>query len=146
MAEYFGHFSCLFDVGSVENAARAKKLRNDLLADVEREEGVSPGFEMQASPQSGPGVLWIYSEDHGDPEQVIRFVLLCAEAFDLHGKWAFSWALTCSKPRLDGFGGGAHVIDLGRRATIADLDCVAWVSGHLDARDEGVIERSEAAP
>jgi hypothetical protein len=75
---------------------------------------------------------------------VIQFVLLCAEVFDLQGVWAFTWALTCSKPRLDAFGGGAHVIDLGKRATVADLDCAAWVSRYVDPHDKGAIEQSEA--
>jgi hypothetical protein len=73
--------------------ARAKELHSQLVADLDHEEGASPGFEMQADPESGPGVLWIYSDDCGDPDHVIRFVLLCAEAFDLQGVWAFTWAL-----------------------------------------------------
>jgi hypothetical protein len=116
-----------------------------LVADLDHEEGACPGFEMQAAPESGPGVLWIYSDDCGEPDHVIRFVLLCAEAFDLQGVWAFRWALTCSRPRLDAFGGGAHVIDLGKRATVADLDCAAWVSRHVDAHDTCAIEQLEAS-
>jgi len=76
---------------------------------------------------------------------VIRFVLLCAEAFNLHGVWAFTWALTCSKPRLDAFSGGAHVIDLAKRATVADLDCAAWVREFVEARDQGAAEQSVVA-
>jgi len=40
MADYFTHFSCLFDVGSVENAARAETLYSELVADLDHEEGV----------------------------------------------------------------------------------------------------------
>ncbi len=145
MADYFTNFSCLFDVGSSENMARAKELRSQLVADLDHEEGACPGFEMRADLESGPGVLWIYSDDCGDPDRVIQFVLLCAEAFDLQGVWSFTWALTCSKPRLDSFGGGAHVIDLGKRATIADLDSAAWVGKHVAAHDQGAIEQSEAS-
>ncbi len=57
--------------------------------------------------------LWIHDDDHGDVEAVIRFVLRLAEELDLIGLWGFQYALTCSRPRLDAFGGGAHVIDLG---------------------------------
>jgi hypothetical protein len=143
VADYFTHFSCPFDVGSVENAARAEKLYKELVADLDREEGAYPGFKMQADPDLCPGVLWIYGDDCGDPEHVIRFVLLCADAFDLQGVWAFTWAHICSEPRLDAFGGGAHVIDLGKRATVADLDCAAWVSRYVDARDMSAIEGSD---
>lgn len=56
------------------------------------------------------------------------FVLRCAEAFDLTGRWGFAWALTCSKPRIDGFGGGAQLIDLGARKSIAWTDCEHWLA------------------
>ena len=81
-----------------------------------------------------PGVLWISDGDgQGDPEHVIAFVLACAAAFDLSGRWGFSpWALTSSKPRLDGFGGGAQLIDLGARKSLAWLDCGHWLQGALD--------------
>ena len=115
------------------------------MADLDHEEGVYPGFEMQVDPESGPGALWIYSDDSGDPDHVIRFVLLCAEALDLHGVWAFTWALTCSKPRLDAFGGGPHIIDLAKRTMVADLDCAAWVREHVEAHDQGAIEQSAVA-
>ena len=54
-------------------------------------------------------------------------------AFDLTGRWGFIWALTCSKPRLDGFGGGAQLIDLGERRSLAWLDCEHWLASNLDA-------------
>ena len=57
-------------------------------------------------------------EDAGDPECLIAFVLLCAEAFDLTGLWGFEYANSCSRPRLDAYGGGAHVVDLGARKAI----------------------------
>jgi hypothetical protein len=135
VAEYFTQFSCIFYVGSAENAERAEAIRGELAADLYREEGGYLGFIMSVDHEHGPGALHICSEDYGEPEHVIRFVLRCAEALGLQGIWGFAWALTCSRPRLDAFGGGAHVIDLGRRATVADLDCADWVNGHLDVDD-----------
>lgn len=38
------------------------------------------------------------------------------------------WALTWSKPRLDGFGGGAQLLDLGARRSLAWLDCEHWLT------------------
>ena len=82
---------------------------------------------MQRDQDTGPGALWIYSEENGEPEQVIKFALRCAEAMDLTGIWGFAWGLSCSKPRLDGYGGGAQILDLGRRDTIERIDCSTWV-------------------
>ncbi|EEW61164.1 hypothetical protein [Silicibacter sp. TrichCH4B] len=59
---------------------------------------------------------WLARAD--DVEAVIRFVLRLAADLDLTGLWGFQYALTCSWPRLDAVGSGAHVIDLGARKSI----------------------------
>ena len=127
MADYFTQFSCIFDVGTAGNAARAAAIHGELAAELECDEGAELGFEMEVDTASSPGALWIHSDDYGEPEHVVRFVLRCAEALDLVGVWGFTWGLSCSRPRLDGFGGGAHVLDLGRRETVAWIDCSNFV-------------------
>jgi len=59
-------------------------------------------------------------------------MLRCAEPLDLQGRWGFVWALTCSRPRLDGFGGGAQLLDLGARTSLAWIDCEHWLTARLD--------------
>ena len=127
MADYFTQFSCILDVGSAENVARALALRDEYAVDLEADEGVEPGFQLEADPVRSAGALWISSDAYGEPEHVIAFVLRCAEELGLTGRWGFTWALTCSKPRLDGFGGGAQLIDLGERRSLAWLDCSHWL-------------------
>lgn len=144
MAEYHTQFSCLFDTGSEVNARRALGIRAELAAEVERDEGADLGFEAEPAPrEDGPGALWIRSGDFGEPEHVIAFALRCAEAFGLTGRWGFRWSLGCSRPRLDAFGGGAHVLDLGARATVAWVDCGTWLDEQML---EETPEGAEAAP
>lgn len=133
MADYFTHFSCLLDVGTPENAARALELYDNAPED---EDGrhFSDGFVLSIQRES-QSELWIQDECSGDPEQVIVFVLLCAEEFGLKGLWGFEYANTCSKPRLDAFGGGAHVIDLGARKTIGWVSTNEWLVIALDGGD-----------
>ena len=76
-------------------------------------------------------MLWIRDDVTGDPQTVITFVLRCAEAFDLKGRWGFQWANTCSRPRIDAFGGGAHVLDLATRETIAWTSTSGWLARTL---------------
>ena len=138
MADYFTQFSCIFDVGSAENATQAHQLREDFAEQLEENENASIGFDMEYDCDQKTGALWIYSDDgNGDPEHVISFVKLCAEAFSLQGRWGFVWGLTCSKPRLDGFGGGAQVIDLGRRESLEWMGCQHWLAARTapDAAD-----------
>ena len=130
MADYFTHFSCLLDVGTPENAARAL----DLYANAPEDEhglGFSDGFDLSIQSDGG-AELWIHDDCSGDPERVIEFVLLCAEQCDLKGLWGFEYANTCSRPRLDAFGGGAHVIDLGARKTIGWVSTNEWLVVALD--------------
>src|SRR4051812_35756475 len=47
LADYFTQFSCIFDVGSAENAARADDIRGELAAELDRHEGACLGFEME---------------------------------------------------------------------------------------------------
>jgi hypothetical protein len=42
---------------------------------------------------------------------------------------------TCSRPRLDGFGGGAHVIDLGARKSIGWTSTQEWLNAALNGED-----------
>ena len=135
MADYFTQFSCILDVGSADNAARADDIRGELAAELDRHEGADLGFEMEVDHEHGPGALWISSDGCGEPEHVIRFALACAEAFNLTGRWGFMWALTCSRPRLDGFGGGAQLLDLGARKSLDWTDCEHWLAGEIAADD-----------
>ena len=131
MADYFTHFSCVLQVGSAENAAAAELIRKKLAQEIDREEHSALGFDMDMDREAGPDKLLISSPGYGDPEHVIKFVLRCAEAFGLKGRWGFCWAYTCSRLRFDGFGGGTHVLDLGTRESVADVDCSDFLAREI---------------
>ena len=129
MADYFTHFSCLFEVGA-QNVDAALALYRRMAEDLEADDGVSIGFTVDAS-SGNPNALWLYDEERGEPEHVIVFALRCAEAFDLRGRWGFCWALTCSRSRIEAFGGGAQVLDLGARKSLSWVDCSQWLACEL---------------
>jgi len=135
MADYFTHFSCLLDVGTPENAARALDLYNLLSEAGATEEPPSEGFRLSIQPEHGGTQLWMHDDVSGDPERLIQFVKRCAAEFGLTGRWGFQYANTCSKPRLDGFGGGAHVLDLASRETVDWIYTDGWLDQTLS--DEG---------
>ena len=135
MADYFTHFSCLLDVGTPANAARALDLYNALSEAGASEEPPSDGFLLSIQPEHGGSALWMRDDVTGDPERVIQFVKRCAAEFRLTGRWGFQYANTCSKPRLDGFSGGAHVLVLGAGETIAWTYTDGWLASVLDGGD-----------
>ncbi len=133
MADHFAHFFCLLHVGTPENASRAIALYNSASPDADFP--LSDGFALSLQGDEGTSKLWIHDDGSGDPERVIAFVLLCAQEFDLKGLCGFQYANTCSKPRLDAFGGGAHVIDLGARKSVGWTSTDEWLCGALEGDD-----------
>jgi len=135
MADYYTHFSCLLDVGTPENAARALDLYNALSEENAAEDPPSDGFLLSVQPEHGGTQLWIRDDVTGDPEHVIQFVKRCAAAFGLTGRWGFQYANTCSRPRVNAFGGGAHVLDLATGATVAWTYTNGWLAMVLAGDD-----------
>lgn len=135
MANYFTHFSCVLDVGTRGNAIRSLELHAKLAADIAEEESRDIGFILSIPEEEGGSVLWMRDDETGEPEHVIRFVILCAETFDLKGLWGFQWADTCSRPLLDAYGGGAHAIDLGERQSLGWTNTDEWLRIALDGGD-----------
>jgi hypothetical protein len=133
MADHFTQFSCLLDVGTPENAARALDLYDRPSEEGASEEPPPEGFLLSIQPEHGGSQLWMRDDVTGHPERLIQFVNRCAAEFDLKGRRGFEYANACSKPRLDGFGGGAHVRDL------ATGEIVDWIytDGWLDQTISG---------
>ncbi len=136
MADYFTQFSCLIDVGSPEKAARALALFQSLrAADQDADDPEVSGFTLARQDAPEDSTLWSHEDEHGDVEAVIHFVMRLAEDLDLTGLWGFQYGLTCSRPRLDAFGGGAHVIDLGARKSIGWTSTQEWLAAALNGED-----------
>ena len=104
-------------------------------ADQDADDPEVAGFDLVRQDAPEGSTLWIHDDEHGDVEAVIRFVLRLAEELDLTGLWGFQYALTCSRPRLDAFGGGAHVIDLGARKSIGWTSSQEWLAAALNGED-----------
>lgn len=134
MADYFTHFSCLLDVQSPENAARALDLYTAFCEEGAAEDPPSEGFDLSIVPEHGGTQLWMRDDTTGDPETLIRFVKRCAR-FGLTGFWGFQYSLTCSRPRVNAFGGGGHVLDLGTGETVDLIDTDGWLSIVLEGGD-----------
>ena len=121
MADYFTHVSVLFPVGSAENIKPALAIYKQM-SDEHIEDGGWIGFDAEADDPPGTRDLWLHSDADADVENIIAFALRCAESFDLQGLWGFRYCLSCSKPRLDGYGGGAQLLDLGARRSLSWVD------------------------
>lgn len=135
MASYFTQFSCVLPIGSAANLQAALCIYQTFAAD-KAVAGEELGFTAKADPPSDDledNKVWLYSDEAGEPEDVIAYVLQCAKGLGLTGIWGFRWSLSCSRPLLDGHGGGAHVLDLGTGQTIDWIDLDHWLVEQADA-------------
>lgn len=58
--------------------------------------------------------VWIFEDDYYiTPEHIEQLVRALVEELDLPGVHVCSWAYTCSKPRINEFGGGAFAVQKG---------------------------------
>jgi hypothetical protein len=54
--------------------------------------------------------IWVHSEESGSPEAAAYFVQHYLSYFGMEGGVFFTWAETCSKPRINEFNGGGCVV------------------------------------
>ncbi len=52
---------------------------------------------------------------------------------------------SCSKPRIEAFGGGGLVLDLTKRETVASIDCADWLAHHMTEPSELAEHRQQEA-
>lgn len=65
------------------------------------------GFEWSFHGEAEERHLWVHADDHGDVDRLAHLVQKFLKTFRPDQCWSLSYANTCSKPRPDGFGGGA---------------------------------------
>jgi hypothetical protein len=54
--------------------------------------------------------LWVFAEENGNPDALVHLVCKFLRQFRPQECWSLTYAITCSKPRVDEFGGGAAFV------------------------------------
>jgi len=143
VANYQTNMSCSFPVGA-GNASAALALYEQMKAELDAA-GDEIGFKAQSDDPSDDQ-LWLWDGDgQANVENIIAYALKCAAAFNLTGLWGFQWSLTCSRPLLNAFGGGAQLLDLGRRESLGWVDCQNWLAMRLGTGEPRAV-LAETAP
>jgi len=114
MANYYTNFSFGLTCTDAQ-ATQIKDILNEYEKECEAEDGYGcVPFSCEFQPEndkSGEVFIWIHSGyESGDQGAVIDFLCRVLEKFPALGPIGFTWADTCSKPRLDSFGGGAAFV------------------------------------
>lgn len=124
MADYYTQFSAEFEFPLVHKGFVDELLSNQFCDDdgVPRhkvpwssgEETGQFGFHWEDN-RNDNAVLWVYAEECGNVDDVCDFVGYVQSYCGLTEPFVIEWANSCSKPRLDAFGGGCAVIYKGKQ-------------------------------
>jgi hypothetical protein len=131
MTDFYTHFSCLLDVRTPAHVPKAFEIYDALLADNAREDPPAEPFLLLQASGHGQSCLWLRDAGSSDQQLVVTFVQRCAEAFGLSGHWGFQWANIASRPVINGFSGGAHVLDLATGRTVEWISTNRWLARRL---------------
>lgn len=107
MADYNTEASCEFEVSSLETITYAEELyENGFMS-----EGIEEEWGFRAEFKENEKTIWISAEGGSfDVENAVNFIQSVLEKDKSKAVVFFEWANTCTKPRLDGFGGGAVAV------------------------------------
>jgi len=64
--------------------------------------------------------VWFYGEEWFDQESLIQIAQALLDELEIDRPFYFSWAHTCTKMRIDEFGGGAGVVRRGEEPYTVD--------------------------
>ena len=88
------------------------------------------GFEYQFSRNDRDKVwgrhLWLYADESGAVDRVAHLVQKFLKAHRPDESWSLTWAVSCSKPRVGEFGGGAVFVT---------AEEISWQDAHDFAAD-----------
>ncbi|KRS11186.1 hypothetical protein XM53_17480 [Roseovarius atlanticus] len=113
MACHFTQFSSSLVLNSEAEASYALTLLDALRDDETTCTGMHSFDVSVLEAEDASNVLWL-RDAYGDAdiEAVIAFVRRLAEEIGCTGYWGFAYSESCSKPRLNEFGGGAFILNL----------------------------------
>ena len=129
MANNYLQFSIMLPLPESEGAQEAVKAFYDEFQK-QRDEAEGSGdpddwdekYDLQS--ELSDGKVWIYADETGSLEAVVEFIQEYLEHFQIDGGVYFSWAETCSKPRVNEFAGGAFLVTRDQTHAIVSSDVI----------------------
>ena len=83
--------------------------------------------------------LWFCGRESGDPGAIADFVQGFLKQFRPNGSFSMGHTFSCSRPRLDGFGGGAVFVTA---ESIEHVDSFTWLRARCKEHEKRGIEQT----
>ena len=135
MANNYLEYSALLNVPSAK-IGKASEIVDREVAKLEGEDEFGYCGTLASVKNDG---VWFYTEESGNTDHVEAIARALVEELELDEPFVCAWAYTCSKPRINEFGGGALLIRRG-------CDTI-WIDAHscAIAADKERLRGKEAA-
>ncbi len=134
MADYYVQYSVEIDKLTDDEIKWLKARLNDV-----EEVGADDDVDDLGQVELRDRTLWFCAEESGDPRAIAKFVRDFLKRFRPNDSFSLEYAFTCSKPRLDGFGGGAIFVTAER---IEHLDSSTWLRAQCEEHEKRIIEHT----
>jgi hypothetical protein len=115
MANNYCQLSCVLAIPQ-GSSGRAEEICSRVAQELESEDGF-----LGAVYEVGDTGVWFHHDENADAEHVAELARALVEELEIDEPFFCSWAYTCSKPRVDEFGGGAFVVKRGYPTVWVDV-------------------------
>lgn len=137
MANYYCTFSAFLAVPQ-HLMERAQFIINRQIWLLERLDECFPECEVVPRDDGDAHGFIIFAEEQGEPDHAAGLARAVIEGLELDTEFVASWAYTCSRTRVDAFGGGGVVVKRGYKDYYVDA------RGELyKALRDGLLEAQE---
>jgi len=150
MANNYCEFSAMLEIPE-DKVAAAMTVAMRVCEELESDE--DEGY-VGCNVQYDKNGIWFSSDaGEGNADHVERIAKAVLEEMEIDEPFYCSWAFTCSKPRIDEFGGGAMKVQRGKETMY--IDAMSFVQGEvlsntmrelLDALAELAIQADDDCP
>lgn len=126
MANNYCESSSFMDIPK-DKIEKAKEIIDRVVKELEddADEGYC-GVEIEVE-ESG---VWFHHDESINPEHLAELARALVEELEIDKPFYCSWAYTCSKPRIDEFGGGAFAVVRGQETYW--VDALSHVQKHME--------------
>ena len=139
MADYYTQYSAEIDKLTDDEIDWLEVRLKDIEEARANDDGLGEDDHDLGQVELGDRTLWFCARESGDPQAVAVFVQGFLKRFRPNGTFSMEHTFSCSRPRLDGFGGGAIFVTAER---IEHLDTFAWVSERCREHEKRVVEHT----
>ena len=135
MADYYTQYSAEIDKLTDDEVKWLEARLNDVEDARANDDGLGEDDHDIGQVELLDRTLWFCGKESGDPRAIADFVQGFLKQFRPNDSFSMGHTFSCSRPRLDGFGGGAVFVTA---ESIEQLDSFTWLRARCREHEKRV--------